>query len=279
MEIRVMTPDDILFATDITDREGWGYAQEDFRQLLALEPEGCFVAFDEGRRIGMLTTVNYDKTAWIGNVVTEPDRRGEGVGSKVVMHAVEHLKSKGVENVALYSYMDSISFYKRMGFEECYRVSRFTGPSPDSDKKGTRRTTKGDLRRITDFDQRYFPGSRYGLLDLMLKRSPTYFLHAGDNEILGYIAGFCSPKACEIGPWVCNPDHPGVAESLLVDGLSVLDSDTTSVGIPNENTTGLRIVKEAGFTKDFEVAGMVYETESFDMNLEAVFGVGSLEMG
>jgi predicted N-acetyltransferase YhbS len=279
MEIRVMTQEDIPFATDITDREGWGYAQDDFRQILLLDPEGCFVAFDGDRRIGMLTTVNYGKTAWIGNVVTESYRRGEGIGSKIVLHAVEHLKKIGVRNVALYSYLDSISFYKRMGFKESFRVSRFTGPSPDSDGRGANRTTESDLQKIVDFDQGFFPGNRYGLLKLMLMRSPTYFLHVGDEVTLGYIAGFCSPKACEIGPWVCHPDHPDIARDLLEDCLSALESDTTSLGIPNENTTAMRIIEREGFAKDFEVVGMFFETDESGMDLEAIFGVGSLEMG
>lgn len=279
MEIRVMTHEDIPFAADITSREGWGYTQDDFRQILTLEPEGCFVAYDGDRRIGMLTTVDYGETAWIGNVVTETDRRGEGIGSKVVLHAVEYLKKKGVTNMALYSYMDSISFYERMGFKEIFRVTRFTGPAASSDSKGTRRTTESDIQKIADFDHEYFPGNRYGLLKMMLEKSPTYFLHAGDNDILGYVAGFCSPKACEIGPWVCHPDHPDAAEDLLVDCLSALDSDTTSLGIHNENSKAKRIVERRGFTKDFEVAGMLLEADTIDMNSEAIFGIGSLEMG
>ncbi|MCK4442900.1 MAG: GNAT family N-acetyltransferase [Thermoplasmata archaeon] len=97
MEILAMTKGDIPFALDITDREGWGYTHEDFRRMLELEPDGCFVAFDNERRIGMLTTINYGRTAWIGNVVTESNRRGEGIGSRVVLHAVEHLRGRGVQ--------------------------------------------------------------------------------------------------------------------------------------------------------------------------------------
>lgn len=274
-----MTHEDIPFAMDITDKEGWGYTRDDFKEMMILEPEGCFVAFDRDHRIGMLTTINYGRTAWIGNVVTESNRRGEGIGSEVVLHAVEYLREKGVRNVGLYSYMDSISFYKRIGFKESFRVSRFSGASRTSESRGTKMTAESDLQAIADFDQEYFPGNRRELLRLILGESPTYFLHVGDDEILGYIAGFCSPKACEIGPWVCHPDHPDLAESLLVDCLSALESETTSIGIPNENTTAIRIAEGEGFTKDFEVAAMFFETDESNMDLDAILGIGSLEMG
>ncbi len=274
-----MTQRDIPFALDITDGEGWGYTRQDLQNILELEPDGCYVAFDGDERIGMLTTINYGRTAWIGNVVTRSDRRGQGIASRVVLHAVEYLRSREVHNMGLFSYTDSIEFYKRIGFKESFRVSWLSGTLNRIKSMGSTKTGVTDLQAISEFDRRFFPGERNRLLGLMHVTSPDHFYHVRKDDILGYVTGFCSPKACEIGPWVCNPDHPEVAEDLLIDCLSSLDGEETSVGIPNDNEIAMSLARDAGFDKDFEVAAMFFETDENQMNLEAIFGVGSLEMG
>ncbi len=279
MDIRPMTVEDIGFAVDITDREGWGYTERDFENLLGMEPGEGLIAFDGSRRIGMLNTMDYGKTGWIGNVVTESERRGEGIGTSLVLEAVDRLKGKGVKNVGLYSYMESVDFYKRIGFMESFRVSRFLGKVQRSQARNTMRTSVDDLIAVANLDREFFPGDRSPLLQLALDGAPGSFFRAGDDEIVGYVSGFCSPKACEIGPWVCRSSRPDLAEDLLVDCVSSLESDTVGLAVPNKNETSIRIVRRLGLSLDFEVAALFYKTSESNMNLQGLFGVGSLEMG
>jgi len=274
-----MTREDVPFAVDITNREGWGYVDDDFHRMIDLEPDGCIVAFDEDQRVGMLTTINYGRTAWIGNVVVSPTLREEGIGSQLVKYAVENLRDKAVENVGLYSYMDSVSFYKKIGFKESFRVSRMSTKVDTSGTKATRRVMPKDLGEIAAFDSKHFPGNRIQLLMKMYEVSPHLFFQAGEDRVLGYVAGFCSPKACEIGPWVCNPDKPDLAESLLLDCMTALESNETTLAVPSKNEEAMAISRESGFTEDFDVVAMFYENDESEMDIDAIFAVGSLEMG
>lgn len=274
-----MRTEDIPFAVEITDEEGWGYMEEDFKRLMDLEPEGCFVAFDRNERVGMLTTTSYGDIGWIGNVVVRSDRRQERIGAEIVRHAVGYLKGKPVSTLGLYSYMDSIKFYEGMGFSESFRVARLASVASASKKRGTNFATRKTMPKIEVFDRKYFPGDRSRLLGRMLGDFPDFFFYVEEEDVLGYILGFCSPKACEIGPWVCDPGRPDVAEDLLVDCLTSLENTESAIAVPVENTKAVDIAKGQGFTEEFQVSAMFFESDHHGMNLDAVFGIGALEKG
>ncbi len=274
-----MTPEDIPFAVGITDKEGWGYVEEDFVKILEMEPKGCFVAHARDEKVGMLTTINYGRTAWIGNVVVKSERRNQNIGSELISHAVDYLRSESVESIGLYSYLDAISFYEAIGFEQSFRVGRFSGPGRKSGGSGMRKFVVGVLPAMVSFDQKYFPGDRTTLLSMFAKNDPDLMFWAGNGEVRGYIAGFCSPKACEIGPWVCDPGSPDLAESLLLDCFSALGDKEKSLAVPMENGTAVEMVNKNGLTKELEVVAMFFESDKSFMDHDGIFGVGSLEMG
>jgi ribosomal protein S18 acetylase RimI-like enzyme len=279
LKIREMTHDDIPTAVDITDKEGWGYSEDDFSVMMELAPHGCFVGEIDEERVGMLTTINYGETAWIGNVVIRSDHRRTKLGSELVNHAVSYLKGKAVKTVGLYSYLDSISFYERIGFHQSFRVGRYSGMAVAARYRGSKIQEGKNLMEIVEADKKYFPGDRSNILGISANTHPDLFLWTGNSGVQGYITGFCSTKACEIGPWICDPERPDLAEDLLLDCFNALGEKGTSVAIPLENKKAIKIVEEHGLAKDFEVVAMFYETDESGMNLDGVFGVGSLEMG
>lgn len=279
MDIGEMTPEDIPFAVGITDKEGWGYVEEDFVMILEMEPRGCFVAHAQDEKVGMLTTINYGRTAWIGNVVVKSERRNQNIGSELVSHAVDYLRSESVDSIGLYSYLDAISFYEAIGFEQSFRVGRFSGSGRKSAGSGTRKFVMEALPAMVSLDQKYFPGDRTRLLSMIAKNDPGLMFWAGNGEVRGYIAGSCSQKACEIGPWICDPESPDLAESLLLDCLSALGDKEKSLAVPMENGPAVEMVNENGLTKEFEVVAMFFETDKSFMDQDGIFGVGSLEMG
>jgi GNAT superfamily N-acetyltransferase len=274
-----MTLEDIPFAVDITDKEGWGYSEDDFRVMMELAPHGCLVGESDEERVGMLTTVNYGRTAWIGNVVVGSDHRRTKLGTELVNHAVSYLRREGVDIVGLYSYLDAISFYERIGFRQSFRVGRFSGMAVGTPYRGSKILQNTDLTRIVETDMEYFPGDRTNILGKSASSHPDLFLWVGNGGVQGYITGFCSTKACEIGPWICDPDRPDLAEDLLLDCFNALGEKETSLAIPLENKKAIQIVEKHGIVKDFEVVAMFYRTDKSKMNLRGIFGAGSLEMG
>ena len=47
MNVRLMTEADLAAADQLRQLAGWNQAPEDWRRLLTLEPEGCFVAVED----------------------------------------------------------------------------------------------------------------------------------------------------------------------------------------------------------------------------------------
>lgn len=89
-QVKKMTTKDFDFAVRLTDTMNWQLTEEDFEFMLRLEPEGCSVLLHNSRRVGILTTISFDKTGWIGNVIVDEDCRKRGAGSLLVKHAMDY---------------------------------------------------------------------------------------------------------------------------------------------------------------------------------------------
>ena len=111
-----MHHEDFAFATNLANTMDWNMAVEDFQFMTSLEPGGCFVLFDDSKRIGIATSNSYGKVGWFGNLIVKEEYRGKGAGSQLVKHAINYLHGKGVETIGLYAYPNLIGFYSNLGF-------------------------------------------------------------------------------------------------------------------------------------------------------------------
>ena len=58
--------------------------------------EGCFIAEVDNRRVRMITTTRYARSAWVGNLIVVPERRRQGIGETLMAHAIDLLKRCGI---------------------------------------------------------------------------------------------------------------------------------------------------------------------------------------
>jgi GNAT superfamily N-acetyltransferase len=126
LHVERMKTEDIPFAVQLASRAGWGLTEGDFEFAMELEPEGCFVLFEDLDRIGLATNVSFGRIAWFGNLVVSETRRNKGAGSLLVEHSVNHLRNHGVETVVLYAYVERIPFYQRLDFTSDLDISVLT---------------------------------------------------------------------------------------------------------------------------------------------------------
>src|SRR5665647_766546 len=104
LQIRPMTAEDFVFATELANTMDWNMAIDDFQFMTSLEPGGCFVLFDGSKPIGIATSNSYGKVGWFGNLIVKEEYRGKGAGSQLVKHASAYLHGKGVETIGSVSY-------------------------------------------------------------------------------------------------------------------------------------------------------------------------------
>ena len=64
--VEKMTPKDYMFAVELANTMNWNMTVEDFKFNSRLEPNGCFVLFDDSKRVGVATCISYGSVGWFG---------------------------------------------------------------------------------------------------------------------------------------------------------------------------------------------------------------------
>ncbi len=276
--IRRLEERDIDAAIALTDLEAWGYTREDFRRLLALSPDGCFVAERDGRMVGVLTTTTYEGLAFLGAVIVAPELRGKGVGKEMMEAALAHLRATGVRTVRLNAYLNAIPFYERLGFRREYEVIRWH--SPAGQVRGVRPIRTADLADLAHMDAKYFGASRRILLARLAEEFPATFLvaeHGG--RLRGFIVGNPTGDSCEIGPWVVEPGSSGIAEDLYRALINSARTSEVAFSGPSQNQVLLEFVRKTPFKEVFRALRMWWGANEFPGDPAGIWAVGGLEKG
>jgi len=276
--VRVMQGPDLPFAVDLTATEGWGYTEEDFLRLQALEPEGCLVLEHDGRPLGIATVTTYGVVAWIGAVIVRPTWRGKGAGRMLLEGAHAFCARRGVRSARLNAYLHIVPFYEKLGYRGGTENGRFTATGLHG-FSGGRASPPEDLAAIIAFDARAFGASRERLLR-RLEREPGGFLLAVDRggHVLGYAAGTVADGHCEIGPMVVARGEPVAAQALLEEALGQAGVRTAALTVPVENREAVDAVRSLGFGEGFHTLRMTRGDAVAD-DLAAVWALGGLEKG
>lgn len=278
--VRRLEGRDIDAALALTDLEGWGYTRADFERLRALSPEGCFVAEDEGRAVGVLTTTPYERLAFLGAVIVSPELRGQGVGRTLMQTALLHLAASGIETVRLNAYLDVVRFYERLGFHREYEVVRWRTSTYPAAVVPVEAAQPGDVDALAAFDAPFFGASRKALLASLVHEYPGTFLVAREGtEIVGYLVGSPFDGACEVGPWVVAPGRPEVARQLLGALVNIVGPREYAFSGPERNNDLVRFVREAGFTEVFHTLRMWWGKNLHPGDAAGVWAAGGLEKG
>jgi GNAT superfamily N-acetyltransferase len=113
--IRNIKPLDFNFIIGLAELENIRYSKKDLNRIIDFEPEGCFIALDGERRLGIITTITYGNVGWIGNLLVEKSTRRRGTGTNLVKEALEYMQKKDVKVPKLYCFPKRIPFYRRLG--------------------------------------------------------------------------------------------------------------------------------------------------------------------
>jgi GNAT superfamily N-acetyltransferase len=256
--VEKMKADDFPFAVQLANTMNWNMAVEDFKFMVKLEPQGCFVLFHGSERLGICTSVIFGRVGWFGNLVVKGGYRREGAGSLLVRHAIDYLKNKGVETIGLYAYPHLISFYESFGFEPDIDFLVLQGKAVFLPTEGAARNAKKqDVPEVINFDSQCFGVNRKKLLEpILLNKGNLCYIATENNGIAGYVAAKVYDKMAEVGPLICHANHVEAALMLLKTILNGLNGLAVSMCIPKKEAALLNMLSKAGFREDFRVARM-----------------------
>jgi GNAT superfamily N-acetyltransferase len=118
-------------ATPAEVRMAYGLAQAEFPAQTAQGPRSAdfyaerhpsesdmqIVAVAEGRIVGCALASTHGRSATVGEVVVVPDRRGQGIGRRLLAELERRGRIRGLESLVLGSVDESVNFYVRAGYE------------------------------------------------------------------------------------------------------------------------------------------------------------------
>jgi len=260
-KIRTMTDEDIPFAVRLTDEMEWNMAPEDFKFNMQLEPQGCFVLSNGSERIGLITTISYDRIGWFGNLIVAKAHRKKGAGKLLAKHAVDYLLGKKVKTVGIYSYTDKVAFYEKLGFESESEFVVLKGRSYSSPTTQKPTQAKQEhIQEIIRFDELCFGASRRKLLERVLENPKnSCYMHVEEGKILGYAVAKSYGDMAELGPLVCRKGHDEIAVDLLKACLSKLRGLDVFLCAPEREHVILSLLNESGFSEEFRVTRMFFK--------------------
>ena len=176
INFRVMKESDLDFFMQLMDMVGWGMTPGDYKRVHRFSPEGCFIASENNKDLGMVATTSYGETAWIGNLVVLPETRGKGIGGALMQHAIDYLVSTGVKAIRLDGVQAAVPLYRRLGFVDEYWSLRYTGvagkhPSACLPMKPE------DMDKVAELDQSVFKADRRHILEYFYGLYPELCLY------------------------------------------------------------------------------------------------------
>lgn len=246
IDITALTAKDIAFAVSMTDAENWGNTPEDFRRLISLEPQGCFIARENSIEIGIITSTSYGNFGFIGSLIVEESHRGQSVGELLMRRAMDYLQDKGVVTIELDGVFPALSLYRRLGFIDKYLSLRFKRLP---DKNANPAKCKSSLFSVDDI-------ALYDLAATGLPRQHVLGTYAAEFDRILFTAGkykckgfalvrSLAEETMTIGPLVADSDE--VAENILGDILDRFGQRPLTIGVPAVIPEFARVLLRHGF--------------------------------
>ncbi|HHI02704.1 MAG TPA: N-acetyltransferase [candidate division Zixibacteria bacterium] len=248
-EIKIMTRNDIDFATGLTKIEKWANSKTDFERLIKLNRYGSFVAHKDNMRVGIITTVIFGELAFVGNLIVSAKYRGRGIGRALMEQALMYLgEQKDIATIEIDGDFPVIELYRKLGFRDKYLSFRFCRKPADC-SGGEIEAGIVDPVEINEIDKR--------LIDTPMITRAKFLaefvnLHNGQIYVTGgnIVTAYSIIRKCSGDYYVLGPTMAGTAKDaeLLIESIiGNYDSEVIYAGVPEINRTAVAIMLCNGF--------------------------------
>lgn len=277
--VRKMSMEDLDFAIHLTDTKNWGFTEEDFLFMMKLEPDGCFTLWEDSEKVGIVTSISYRRIGWLGNLIIEEKHRRKGAASLLVKQVINYLMSKGAETVGLYAYMDTVTFYRRLGFQCDEEFTVMEGKAQKSKSQYfniEKVKEKEDLQKIIEYDNSCLNISRKKLLEAIFQKTKNLCYFSVEKEVCGYIMAKVYDGFAEIGPLICNREYADTALNLIKAVLNMVEGSYVTLCLPKKESALRKELNRFGIKESFDVERMFFKPASLK---DCIYVAESLERG
>ena len=244
--VRLLTQSDIPACMRLKDAVGWNQTVTDWRNVLALAPDGCFGIDCDGDLRATATAVCFgQELAWIGMVLTQQEYQRRGLARRLMEHALEYLRNRSAAWIKLDATELGVPLYESLGFREESRIQRWIRPKgPES--RG--HSSAGLFAPDAALDREAFGADRSGLLNVLAG------IESASITGSGFAMGRPGSRAFYFGPCAARTSH--AARELLVWFLRRHKQEDVYWDILPVNTDALEIARDFGFERGRELVRM-----------------------
>lgn len=252
--IRLMSPEDVPAAMRLKQAAGWNQSEQDWMNILALEPEGCWVYEADGKVAGSTTAICYGQDlAWIGMVLVLPEFRGRGHGRALMEHALQYLQGRGVRAIRLDATEMGHPLYEKLGFRDECAIERWAASavraSPPREPICT--APLRDVTGLDALDREAFGADRTAVVEHLAACFPAESLRARN----GFAMARPGSGPHFLGP--CVGADAVTARGLIETLLARHAGEAVFWDLLPENTAAARLAAEFGFTCKRRLVRMV----------------------
>jgi ribosomal protein S18 acetylase RimI-like enzyme len=244
-----MTPADLSAGMRLKNIAGWNQTKDDWERFLQADAEGCFVAEWNGQVAGTVATIIYEsRFAWIGMVLVDPQWRGKGIGTALLLKAIDHLDAKKVPCVKLDATPQGKPIYVRLGFRIEYEIERHSlmreaGPEVSP---GTVAGDAGNIETLLEMDREVFGADRSALLRSVAGSAPELVnIARPGGAVKGFVLGRKGSRADHLGPWVAS--NAIAAQEVLEGFLLRSRRQVAIVDVARDNPWASALLAAKGF--------------------------------
>jgi len=247
-----MNQADVPLMLRLKAEAGWNQTEADVHRFLAMEPAGCFVAEFAGQGVGTVTTCRFDGTVgWIAMLLVDSTVRGQGVGTRLMRHAIDWLDQQGVVSQRLDATAEGRPIYEKLGFGQQFTVTRWKGTAQPltSLTETVENFDEHKIASLLELDRTCVGVDRGKLLRRLAQESDVTarIVHGADrDELVGYLITRPGALARQIGPGVARTEAAGRA--LFMDALHRCRGQPVMLDVPDDNSVAKATVEEAGLS-------------------------------
>ncbi|MBX6314909.1 MAG: GNAT family N-acetyltransferase [Isosphaeraceae bacterium] len=257
IQIRPMTGADIALGLRLAQSAGWNQVEADWQRLLALQPDGCFVAEVGSMPVGTTATCVFGAVAWVAMVLVDEPYRGRGIGRALMTQALAYLDNLGVPTVRLDATALGRLLYEKLGFVEEARVLRFRGcprPIAIETAEPVEAARPEHLDALIALDRSVTGTDRSQLLHRLYQEDPqaVRVVERG-GRVEGFLMTRPGRQAIQVGPCIASR---AVGPALLADAWRRLAGQPVYIDLLTDHAEARALAAAAGLTSQRQLVRM-----------------------
>ena len=272
-----MTIDDLELGLRLSRQAGWNQTESDWLRFMDMEPDGCFVAELNGCSVGTTTTCIFDKVAWIAMVLVDKDSRGQGIGTKLLKHALDYLDGLKIRTVRLDATHLGRPIYEKLGFVPEYELARFEGIAQQSKTEQViNEAVQDNFAEMIELDRQATGTNREEILSRLFNEflQDTRIVTHRD-KVDGFVTIRPGANAIQVGPCTAGVNS---GQTLLSDALNRCAGKAVYVDIPTGNVPAVKIAESSGLKIQRRFTRM-YRGERISDDLKSIWASSGPEKG